>query len=148
MPSNLITRRAVLKSAATVAAIPTIATASPAAMTVEERAAYHAGELAKAMQDADPSLQWKVTISIADRFALVSGHEESAPIYDGAGFYEVALSNGTHPVLWIERHDYKTAPGHYYTGAHRWGDAFETKPRRYAEKQLRFIRKIDRAGRA
>ena len=114
-----------------------------------ERAKFHADQLAAAMAEINPAMQWKVEIGTEANFAVVVGQpKKPKPVYDGPNFYEVELSNGKRPILWLERHDYQTFPGHYYTGAHRWGNKFETKPRRFSEKQISFIRKIENFGRA
>lgn len=131
------------------------ATASPATQpsTPEERVAFHAGELAKAMQDIDPAKVWRATINHEHNFALVCGHDDIAqidttPVYDEPGFYEVELLNGRRPILWVERHGNNTLDGYYYLGAHRWRGNFETAPRKFGENQIRFIRKIESYGRA
>ncbi|KQX20955.1 hypothetical protein ASD01_29500 [Ensifer sp. Root423] len=40
--------------------------------------------------------------------------------YTGPGFYEIEDAKGRRPILWLERHDYKTVPGFYYRAESRW----------------------------
>lgn len=123
---------------------PTVPSASVGEAPAIERAQHLADALAAVMAEINPNRSWKSDICPEAGFAVIAGHIIKLPaIYDEAGFYEVALVNGTHPVLWLERFDHESGTGHYYTGAHRWGNRFETAPRRFREKQIRIVRKIE-----
>ncbi|MGK6313698.1 hypothetical protein [Neorhizobium sp. DT-125] len=137
-------------ASATTASLAVPDVAEPA--TIEdpaERAKHVAKQLAQAMKELNPDRDYEVRFTEDNSFVyILPSRKPQLPVYDGPNFYEVELPNGKRPILWLERHGYKTAPGHYYTGAHRWGNRFETSPRRFSEKQLRFIRKVENFGRA
>lgn len=70
----------------------------------------------------------------------------SAPVetieYTGPGFYEVEDAKGRRPMLWIERHDYKTVPGFYYRAESWWKGRMEYT-KRLKPAAVRIIGKDD-----
>lgn len=74
----MISRRLFLRNTAAVGAVGTIvvpAVAAEPVMTLEERASYHARQLADAMDQIDQSMTYRVTIDFEHSFALIAGHK-------------------------------------------------------------------------
>lgn len=130
------------------AAAPDNAQSAPA-LPARALAHHHAKELALALKALNPGCEFQIVFSDDERSVFVIPAETPpAPVFDGPANYEVETKRGTRPILWIERHQYRTKPGFYFTGQHRWRGKPEGKPRRLREDQIRIIRKIDSEGRA
>lgn len=74
----MISRRLFLRNTAAAGAVGTIAppaVAAEPAMTLQERASYHARQLANAMDQIDQSMTYRVTIDFEHSFALIAGHK-------------------------------------------------------------------------
>jgi hypothetical protein len=139
-----------LPATAALAAVPAPAQSAP--IDPMEAAHYHATQLAEAMGRANPEMTYRFKIDEKKGYAFVIGDSKedieraARPIYDGPNFYEIDPGNGTRPILWLERVEYRTTPGHYYIAERRWKGRLEAKPRRLKEKQFRFVSKVENYG--
>lgn len=152
MEPALSRRRVLLGLGAATATAAVIATPRPAepAMIDDpfERVRYHADQLAAALALITPTHDFFASIDKDHEFAVVGSRRKDAPppkpVFDGPGAYEVELENGKRPIYWLERFDYVSTAGHYYTAQHYWNKKRQGMPRRLREKQIkRFVRKID-----
>lgn len=110
---------------------------------------HHARALALALKALNSGAEYQIVFSDDERWVCVTpAPRPAAPIYTGAGLYEVEMKNGTRPILWMERHPHKSKPGFFFIGQHRWKGLPEGNARGFRENQVRLVRKIDSDGRA
>ncbi|SCW38878.1 hypothetical protein SAMN02927900_01275 [Rhizobium mongolense subsp. loessense] len=135
---------------AAIAAVPSPAPAAP--IEPMEAARYHADQLAAAMNAINSERMFRVAFDTESTFVLICGDRKDGSdrvtpaAYDGPNFYEIELTNGTRPIWWLERVEYRTTPGHYYVAESRWKGRLESKPQRLKEKHFRIVRKVEDYG--
>ncbi len=119
-----------------------------ASQTLQERLDAAIATAADCLREMNAAPGLELLVERSDGWIFIGTRTPAKPVeWSGADFYEIERGE-TRPILWIDRVDYKTRPGHYYRAVSRWKGRDERKPFCIAAGDLRIIRKrSDFAGR-